>query len=312
MRAAPVGIVGLGYVLGEHSLPVDGIDGRMEVMREYRMPDRQALWGWDRFRRTERSRADLAAESAAGTLARGGIDPGEVDALIVCCGDGLNYHAQNLLTGELSKRLGLNCEFVSWVGGAGCASLFSAARLARSLVIADAFRNVLVVGVDKVDDEAIRFQRYGVFSDSACSFVIRGEGPVDFTVAGIAVASSLSSLNGAGQDLAQKCVLIQSVFERLAPVKGNFPYAGSVFFGSNVFLPIQDLERSVMPVDGLVHERGNVASYGHCAGADPFINLVDFYARGDNDGVTRSVLGSSAHGHFGVMLLERRRTEAVS
>ncbi|MBZ3928694.1 hypothetical protein [Xanthomonas citri] len=308
MRPTSVGILGLGYVLGEQSLPVAEIAGRAEVMREYRMPDRQALWGWDRYRRTERSRADLASESAAGTVVRGGVAPGQIDALVVCCGDGLNYSAQNVFVSELSKRLGLDCGFVTWIGGAGCASLFSAVRVARSLVMADTFRNVLVVGVDKVDNEAARFQRYGVFSDSACSFIVRGEGPTDFTVAGVAVASSLPSLNGSGQDIAQKCMLIQSVFERLGSEKGEFPYEGSVFFGSNVFLPIQDLERSVMPIDGVVHERGNIAPYGHCADADPFINLFDFYARGDNENMARSVLGSSAHGHFGVMLLDRRPT----
>jgi len=84
------------------------------------------------------------------------------------------------------------------------------------------------------------------------------------------------------------------------------PLDGSAFFGSNVFLPIQALEFSVMPAERLISYRTNTARYGHCAGADPLINLVDFYQAAEHDAVGRALLTSTAHGHFGAILLERR------
>lgn len=301
------GILAPSYVLGEEELKVDSLASRKSVLERYKMPDRHALWGWDCYRKTHRSRTELAHESVSATLARGGVPASDIDALIVCCGDGLNYYAQNRFVSELSERLDLRCDFVTWIGGAGCASPFSAVKIARSLVLGDAYRNVLVITVDKVDDDAARFQRYGVFSDGACSFVARGtDDAVDFAVVGAEVSTSLSSLRNGGQDLAQKCQLIQTVFKRLAGAE-TFPFAGSAFFGSNVFIPIQQLELSVMPVKGLVAYRRNTARYGHCSGGDPFINLVDFYSDADASSPTTSVMASSAYGHFGAILLEQVR-----
>lgn len=245
------GILAPSYVLGEEERKVDALAGYKAVLEAYKMPDRQDLWGWDCYRKTNRSRTELAHESVSATLSRSGVAASDIDALIVCCGDGLNYHAQNRFVSELSERLDLRCDFVTWVGGAGCASPFSAVKIARALVLGDSYRNILVITVDKVDNDAARFQRYGVFSDGACSFVVRGSGAVDFAVVGAEVSTSLSSLRNGGQDLAQKCQLIQAVFKRLAGA-ATFPFAGSAFFGSNVFLPIQQLELSVMPVKGLV------------------------------------------------------------
>ena len=301
------GILAPSYVVGEEELPVDSMANRQAVLGQHNMPDKQALWGWGCFRKTRRSRAELACESARATLARSAVATAEIDALIVCCGDGLNYYAQNRFLSELSSSLDLRCEFVSWIGGAGCASLFSAVKSAQSLVLGGSCRNVLVINVDKLDDESARFQRFAVFSDGACSFIVRSAGTIDFAIAGVALSSSLTSLRNAGQDMAEKCQLIYSVFERLAAAAA-FPFAGSAFLGSNVFLPIQQLEQSVMPVGGLISYRNNVARYGHCSGSDPVINLIDFYADASNEAVRTSVLASSAHGHFGVMLLERSST----
>lgn len=299
------GILAPSYVLGEEELKVDALATRKAVLEYYKMPDRPELWGWDCYRKTHRSRTELAVESVSATLSRSGVAAADIDALIVCCGDGLNYNAQNRFVSELSERLDLRCDFVTWIGGAGCASPFSAMKIARSLVLGDAYRHVLVVTVDKVDDDAARFQRYGVFSDGACSFIARGAGAVDFSVVDVEVSTSLASLRNGGQDLAQKCQLIQAVFKRLEGA-ATFPFAGSAFFGSNVFLPIQQLELSVMPVKGLVAYRRNTARYGHCSGGDPFINLVDFYADADAGSPATSVMASSAYGHFGAILLERR------
>lgn len=300
-----VGILGTRYVLGEHEEKVEALVNRGEVLRQHNMPDNAALWGWDLFRRSMRTHAALACDSAAQTLSCSGLRADEIDALVICCGDGLTYFQQNAFLAELSGELELRSEFVTWIGGTGCVSLCSAVRVATTLVESGACANVLTIAVDRCETDAARFQRFGVFSDGACSFVVRAHGHVDYALSGVAVASSLALLRSGGQDLAEKFQLIQSVFKR-AGAGAAFPYAGSVLLSSNVFLPIQQLESSALPVRGLVPFRRNTMRYGHCSSADPFINLVDFFADAENHATRTAVIASSASGHFGVLLLERR------
>ena len=305
----PLGMLAPAYVLGEEELSVDTLANRHSLLHQYNMPDDPTLWGWERYRKTRHSRAQLASASANATVSRSGLRAADIDALIVCCGDGLNYYAQNQFISELAGALDIRRGFVTWIGGAGCASLFSAVQLARSLACNDTCTNVLVIAVDKIEEDEKRFQRFGVFSDGACSFIVRKGAAIDYAILGVEVAFSLASLTVVGQDLGQKCQLIYEVFEQLTAHAG-VPLDGSAFFGSNIFLPIQELELSVMPVKGLITCRGNTARYGHCAGADPLINLIDFYQDPEHRTVSRALLTSTAHGHFGVLLLERRGRRA--
>jgi 3-oxoacyl-[acyl-carrier-protein] synthase III len=299
----PVGILAPAYVLGEEELSVDALPNRDSVLRQHNMPNNAGLWGWRSYRKTQRSRAQLASASASETIQQSGLKAADIDALIICCGDGLNYYAQNGFITELARALALSSGFVTWIGGAGCASLFSGVQMARSLLCSGPFTNALVIAVDKVEEDSERFQRFGVFSDGACSFIVRRGVPLDYMLLGVEVAFSPASLNAAGQDLGQKCQLIYDVLERLVN-RAGVPLDGSAFFRSNVFLPIQELEFSVMPVQGLIAHRGNIACYGHCASADPIINLIDFYRDTEHRSVNRALLTSTAHGHFGAILLE--------
>jgi 3-oxoacyl-[acyl-carrier-protein] synthase-3 len=304
-----VGMLAPAYVLGEEEADVDTLASRHSVLRQHNMPDNAALWGWRLYRSTRSNRAQLTSASASTTVSQSGLKAADIDALIVCCGDSLNYYAQNQFISELAGTLEIRRGFVTWIGGAGCASLFSAVQIARSLVCNGTCTNILVVAVDKIDEEATRFQRFGVFSDGACSFIVRKGPLIDYAILGVEVSFSLASLTVAGQDLGQKVQLIYDVFERLS-AHANVPLDGSAFLASNVFLPIQELEFSVMPVKDLIAYRANTVRYGHCAGADPLINLIDFYQAADNSAVKRALLTSTAHGHFGAILLERRRQRA--
>jgi 3-oxoacyl-[acyl-carrier-protein] synthase III len=301
----PIGILAPAYVLGEEELSVDTLANRHSVLRQHNMPDNAALWGWGSYRKSERSRAQLASASASATIAQSGLRAADIDALLVCCGDGLNYYAQNQVVSELAGALGMRGGFVTWIGGAGCASVLSAVQVARSLAASGLYNNLLVAAVDKIEEESERFQRYGVFSDGACSFIVRKGTAIDYLIVGVEIAFSVAALTASGQDLAQKCQLIYDVFERLA-ARAGAALDGSAFFASNVFLPIQELEFSVMPVKGLIGYRANTARYGHCAGADPVINLIDFYEAPEHRAVGRALLTSTAHGHFGAVLLEPR------
>lgn len=303
---AIAGISAPSYVVGEIPLPVDDLPGKQERLAEYGMPDLRELWGWDKCRKTDRSAADLACDAVAGVFVGSGVAPSQVDAIVLCCSDAGNYYDQNRFLGELAGRLGVGRVFMTWVSGAGCASLFSAVKIATAFVSAGTFTNVLVLTVDRIADDATRLQRFGVLSDGACALLVRPVADADFAIHGIAVRSCPASLVHGGQDFQSKCALIQSVFDQLqGKVAFDFDAAPRLF-GSNLFLPVQELETSALPLDGLMAHQSNIARYGHCYAADPVINLVDFYADPDHVGLSHSIMASSAHGHFGMILLERR------
>jgi 3-oxoacyl-[acyl-carrier-protein] synthase III len=303
----PVGIFGPHYVVGELELDVELLANRKDVLSRYNMPDIKDLWGWGYYRKTQKSRIELACTTATATLEKSGLGPADIDALILCCCDGLNYHGQNQFLGELSGCLGLSYGFFTWVGGAGCASLFSAVEIAHSLVQGGAFKNALVIAVDKIDNDVERFQRFGVFSDAACSFIVSRSGAADFVILDAKVLSCPVSLRNGGEDFQDKCQLIYAMFARLERCAAP-PSSARAYFGSNVFIPIQELEMSVMPVEGLRMYQKNTARYGHCYAADPVINLLDFYADHANRETRSSVMVATAHGHFGVILLEKKAT----
>ena len=300
------GILAPAYVLGEEEKSIDALVTRDALLDSYRMPDNKKLWGCDRYRKSRRTGAELASATARITLERGGLRAEDIDALILCCGEGLNYHAQDRFTGQLSQVLGLRSAFVTWIGGSGCTSLFSAVQVARVMVLGGVCRNALVIAVNKIASDEERFQRYGVFSDGACSFVICNEAPFDYSILAVEASSTLQSLGRPEQDLGDKYQLIYDTFAKLTR-RAPFAAADSVLLGSNVFLPIQDLELSVMPLNGIATYRNNTVRYGHCAGADPIINLIDYFREGPDAEIRYAVLAATAHGHFAAMLLQPLR-----
>jgi 3-oxoacyl-[acyl-carrier-protein] synthase-3 len=297
------GLSGIAYVIGDVDLDVDALPNRRERLAAHDMPDMKQLWGWDRCRRSSGDALGLAAQSALRTLAD--TDPASIDALIVCSGERCNYFEQNHRIAALAQVLGLRQFQSHWLGGAGCVTLFAAVRLARSLVQTDAAQRVLVVTVDRVDDDSQRFQRFGVLSDGACSFVLHAQPQADFALLDAVVLSSSTTLSRS-DDFKAKCDLIHAALERFGGAQGfDFERVGA-FFGPNVFLPIQELELSLLPIDGALAQQDNTMRYGHCYAADPMINLVDYHAARAPHGGT-DLLASTAHGHFGVLALQRQR-----
>jgi 3-oxoacyl-[acyl-carrier-protein] synthase III len=300
------GISAPNYIVGEHPIDVDQLPNKQSRLAEFGMPDIRELWGWGECRKSDKSSVQLAIEVARKVLKQKGMTAAAIEAVVLCCSDAGNYYAQNRFMGALTTGLGLNKVFVSWVSGAGCASLFSAVKIASAFVVAEMFNNVLVLTVDRIDNDEDRLQRFGVLSDGACGLLVQNADNSDFAVKGIAVLSCPVSLEQGGKDFQSKCNLIQTVFDSLQR-SCDFDFSLAVnLFSSNLFVPVQELETSALPIDGLVTHQANVVRYGHCYAADPVINLVDFYADTANAQVLHSMMASSAHGHFGMILLERR------
>src|SRR3954464_938888 len=72
------------YVLGEITMKHDEIEGFADfVDRALLVPDPE-LWGWGQVHRTALSTAELAVRAGRRTLDAAGVEPSEVDALVLC------------------------------------------------------------------------------------------------------------------------------------------------------------------------------------------------------------------------------------
>jgi 3-oxoacyl-[acyl-carrier-protein] synthase-3 len=300
---AQAGLARVQYVIGEIAIDVDSLPNKTAVLEAHQMPNIKEVWGWEYCRKSSRDALALAIDTSARSLGNA-IAPGEIDAIIVCCGDRLNYYEQNRFIAQLAGALQLDRFQSHWLGGSGCVTLFSAVKLASGMVATGAAQNILVVAVDSVPDDSMRFQRFGVLSDGACSFIVTDRNRADFAIIDTMVLSSTRTLEKT-DDFQAKCALVHEALDRFGQPHGYDFDRVEALFVANVFLPIQELEMSLLPADGSLVDHGNTARYGHCYAADPFINLVDFYRRPENSCVRASLMTATAHGHFGIIGLER-------
>jgi 3-oxoacyl-[acyl-carrier-protein] synthase-3 len=129
----------------------------------------------------------LAKEAARRALADADCPPEDIDLLIwasalahnhLCEGSAPTDAGEVLplfryRSGWLQDELGLDSAEVMAVAQQGCASMFTAIRLARASLLAEPERrNVLCVGVDVLPAGATREILYNVISDAACAVVV--------------------------------------------------------------------------------------------------------------------------------------------
>jgi 3-oxoacyl-[acyl-carrier-protein] synthase-3 len=298
-----VGLLAPRYVVGEHEVSVETIDNRLDVLRQHDMPDVKELWGWDTYRRTDLDLVELTATCVNQTLADAGLRPGQIDHVIALGwdGDGFDQTEQSPFIEALSERLDFRGK-VTLIKRVGCAWMAFAIHHAKML-LDQGSHHVLVVTAGKLADDAQRFQCYGVISDSACSFVLTDQ-PAEFTVCGVAVKSSSTPQESVADDFQGKCELIYAAFEELNASTEFDQENLAALFGNNTFLPVQELELSAMPVDGMLAYQTNTTRYGHCFAADTIINLIDYHAEHPQSPTTNTLLAPSSYGHFGLVLLK--------
>ncbi|MGH2682105.1 MAG: 3-oxoacyl-ACP synthase III family protein [Actinomycetota bacterium] len=177
----PIGIRALGYRLGSTEATLDELDADGLLASP---PELLRSFGFDRVHVAESAeeRRDLAHRAAGDLLTMNGIDPLDVDVLILFGGlpqepappeeNGELIGRFRYPVGRLQHELGLGRATAFALGQQGCAALLSALRVARSLLVAEEARNVLCVGVDVVPPGARREVVYNVLSDGACAVLV--------------------------------------------------------------------------------------------------------------------------------------------
>lgn len=141
---------------------------------------------------TERH-GDMAISAARAVICEAALEPSAIDLVLFASG----LSSSSMIGGEggaggamvevhdvmdlfrypasyLQHELGLDRATVAGVDQQGCASLLSALRIARAMIVAeDGIDTVLCVGADRLPTGASREQIYNVISDGACAALVR-------------------------------------------------------------------------------------------------------------------------------------------
>ncbi|HWE88573.1 MAG TPA: hypothetical protein VG317_03800 [Pseudonocardiaceae bacterium] len=262
------------YVLGEIEMDHTMIPTLTERANELRIPATARLWGWGQIRRTERGIAELAVASGAATLRAARLDPGEVDALMLCStkfpGDA---HTHGGFVREILTGLGMTDPAFLGITLNRCTNLLAALQVAGALVASGAHRTVLVVTTDRIDDEATRMENFALFSDGAASCLVSRAMPADgFELVAGASAQQAAELNFATEinsDLARR------VSKDLLDPLGLDVADVATLSHTNLFTPLVVLKERQAGFATAQLYTENIARIGHCFAADPLINLVD-------------------------------------
>ncbi|MEY9911968.1 3-oxoacyl-[acyl-carrier-protein] synthase-3 [Catenulispora sp. MAP12-49] len=300
------------YVLGEITMKHDEIEGFADfVDRALMVPDPE-LWGWGQVHRTALSIAELAVEAGRRTLDAAGVEPSEVDALVLCSTRfPAEIAAHGTLIASVLQGLGLGPVPVTGVTLNRCANLLVGLQTAAALVAGGRQRTVLVITADRVAAESERLTEFALFSDGAAACLVTE--PVAGAPESYEWVADASALDPAtlGTVTEISADLARVANERLFAEAGLGVDVIDGLLHNNIYLPVVTIKEVQAGFRLSQLETSNIARVGHCFAADPLINLADRRSAGGVREGGLYLLASSVSG-FRVCVLLRAGSAAPS
>lgn len=174
--AAPgntVGIRHLTYYLPPERVEIDQVAKRInltdEQLRVYKTIRRLKY-----VRLSNETAGDMAVKVGGMALAESGLGPSDIDAVVF-------FHsmyniglAPASLVGRIQLELGIEDAVGFSITGQGCASVNSAVRVSRDMIIAGSARTVLIVGADGLQDSKSReLNGISIVGDGASALILQ-------------------------------------------------------------------------------------------------------------------------------------------
>lgn len=196
-----IGIAGVTYRLPSTALLLDELHAKGSLRSA---PDMLADFG---FRQVYVAESESALELAMGAvgdlLEETGVDPEEIGVVLYAGAlassstlaadsspDGAAFHVSNVMdlfqypVSRIQAEFGLTRATAVGVDQQACASLFSAIRIGRDMLVAEPdLRAALCVAADRFPTHAPREMIYNVISDAACAALLRKDWPHDRIIA---------------------------------------------------------------------------------------------------------------------------------
>ncbi|MDE9482417.1 hypothetical protein KKJ06_12840 [Xenorhabdus bovienii] len=260
------------FLPGERRLDYRDAQNFTAVRAQNSLPDSPELFGWGAFYQTTRSHRDMAIMALQGTLRRAELPPERVDYVIFCS---TGFHDGDIYQGidyqQILHKLNLVNAYPFGITLGGCTMLLGALRIAEGLV-AGSDKHVLIVSVDKVREEAFRFQNYAVFSDGAVSCLVSGTARSGFEIIGHNFASQYHPNVATPDDSALYKQNHQRLLQNIGLTTSDFKKV----FTNNLFYPIVTIKEGLTGVSAGQLYRKNTPLIGHCYSADTLINLATY------------------------------------
>jgi 3-oxoacyl-[acyl-carrier-protein] synthase-3 len=261
------------YFLGETECSWHEIAGWQLRADGFAMAPQPELWGWGKVRTTRYSREQMAILTAQETLAAAKCQPEKVDGVIFCSTrfpGGPDEHV-SFLAAVIAKCGLVNATTVGLTLGR-CTNLLQALSIARALVLSGAYQRLLVITIDRMEEESERLENFALFSDGAASCLVV---PSDYPVSGFAMLASAEShqLQSEQKEISSSlaCQVNDKIFSAVPIVLADIDR----LFHTNIYLPLCILKELQAGFSREQLFTDNIPRIGHCFGADPLINLID-------------------------------------
>lgn len=245
---------------------------------------------------TERH-ADMAVNAARMLLCEAAVEPSTIDLVLYASGLSSSSMMENepasadafiamrdvmdlfrYPVSYLQHELGLDRAAVAGVDQQGCASLLSAVRLARAMIVAeDGIDTVLCVGADRLPAGASREQIYNVISDGAGAALVRRDARRNRIVAARQVTKGALWEPGAVEHeiiaayFPTARTLILDTLEQAGLTIGDLAW----ILPHNVSLRSWEILLGLLGAPREKLYDRNIARVGHTIAADNIINLRD-------------------------------------
>lgn len=308
-----IGIRGIAYHVGP-SVPIDELPclaGDGALLARFKAVK------FTNYSRSDLSLPEQAVLSAQSTLRKCGMQAGDIDAVVIGFSELREWrgYPENL-TRAVLLGLGMNNLPVVGVTLAGCANVSSSLWVARNMVIADGYRNVLVIETNLLRDDGRRLSGTkpgempdNVFGDGAVSLVVTGDvDTADFDL--LAMDHIVSCLESdeltLQEEIAQSTSASRHVIERALGRAGvTRQQVGCVLMNNMNYKVMIALLRAYGLTDADFFA-DNIMRYGHVWSADGLINLHDYCGRKAPPAGTCFVLIGHGISYYSALVCRKR------
>jgi 3-oxoacyl-[acyl-carrier-protein] synthase-3 len=287
-----VGFRGVAGVLPEMSWDLNELARRGLIRSE---PETLADFGFERaFVASAGEAGELASRAARAALHDAQLEAAEIDLLIWASALPANHlspaHAgegerggeravlQNFqyAAGRLQNALGLVNADVLAVTQQGCATMFSALRTARAMIVAEPrMRNVLCIGVDVLPENSNREIMYNLISDAASAVVVSRDCPRNRWIGHHQISHGYywDPLAKRAEIIAAYFPTSRAVIEELLQAFALLPRDVDVVIPTGVNRNSWEILMRLADIPGERLYRGDGRSFGHTISSDNFLLL---------------------------------------
>jgi 3-oxoacyl-[acyl-carrier-protein] synthase III len=270
---------------------------------EIGIPDEEELWGWGTFRKFALNPVDQCRNDFSRLLDELEATNTPIDSVIICGAckwddDQLFGLVEELIQG---RRCLLNSALEA-IQGYDCVNVLKAIDLARTK-IDQGDENILILAADCVENDQYRFRRFCLFSDFTLGLVISNDiEACAYQLINTHTEADPNPITGTNEITSRN--LDAEVINALLLDSGIKSDSVDKLFYINLYEPIVNMRGNEFGVGASSIYIESIRSNGHCFGADPIINLLNYCSSEPFKQDDLFLLAASSKTHVGGVVIK--------